>query len=188
MRRSEAIWNDRFIHAYRFAVLTGLWPGELIGLKWTDLSGDKLTIRRSINQFNEFTTGKNENARRTISVKGLPRKELDAQRAMLAEDGMLSEYIFPARDAEFVKQDQFRDHWARYCEHNGISKLTPYELRHTYVSVNDEMPDGLKKQAVGHSMNMDTEGVYGHQKAGDLERIADYSTAAFQSIIGKGNK
>ena len=34
----------------------------------------------------------------------------------------------------------------------------PYELRHTYVSVNDEMPTGLKKQVVGHSRSMDTEG------------------------------
>lgn len=179
---------DRFVHAYRFAVLTGLRPGELVGLKWSDLNGGKLTIRRAINDENEITEGKNNNARRTISIKGLPCKELDAQRSMLAEEGMLSEYIFPGRDAGFVKQTTLRNNWYRYCEHNGISKLTPYELRHTYVSINDEMPDGLKKQAVGHSANMDTEGVYGHQKAGDLDRIADYSTAAFQSIITKGNK
>ena len=179
---------DHFIHAYRFAVLTGLRPGELVGLKWADLSGNKLTIRRAINDENETTEGKNENARRSISVKGMPRIELDKQRVMLTQKGVLSEYIFPGRDAEFVKQQTLRDNWYRYCEYNGLSKITPYELRHTYVSVNDEMPDGLKKKAVGHSANMDTDGTYGHLKAGDLDRIADYSTAAFQTIISKKNK
>lgn len=178
---------DPYIYAYRFAVLTGLRPGELLGLKWNDLRGDKLTIRRSINNEGETTTGKNDNARRTISVKGLPGEQLEAQRAALRERGILSEYIFPAEDAEHTTQKVFRTRWQRYCEFNGIAKLTPYELRHTYVSVNDEMPDGLKKKAVGHSENMDTEGTYGHLKAGDLERIADYSAQAFKKIIN-GNK
>ena len=179
---------DRCVHAYRFAVLTGVRPGELVGLKWADLNGNKLTIRRSINDRNEVTAGKNENAHRAISVKGLPRQELDEQRAMLSRLGVLSEYIFPGYDADYLPQRQFRKYWNKYCEHNGISKITPYELRHTYVSVNDEMPDGLKKKAVGHSENMDTEGTYGHLKAGDLDRIADYSTAAFQAIISPKNK
>ena len=50
------------------------------------------------------------------------------------------------------------------------------------------MPDGLKKKAVGHSENMDTDGTYGHQITGDLDRIADYSTAAFKAAIAKANK
>ncbi len=179
---------DFFIHAYRFSFLTGIRPGELIGLKWADVNGDKLTIRRAINDRQEITSGKNENAHRTISIKGLPRKELDAQRAMLAQTGILSEYIFPGRDADFVQQKTLRRHWYNYCEHNGISKITPYERRHTYVSVNDEMPDGLKKQAVGHSKNMDTDGTYNHEKAGDLDRIASYSGSAFGKIINGKNK
>lgn len=179
---------DRFIHAYRFQILTGLRPGELFGLKWDDVDGDKLTIRRAINKQGETTRGKNDNAHRTISIKGLPRKEIDAQRTMLAREGIISEYVFPDRDADFIRQKNYLRSWNEYCKHNGISKLTPYELRHTYVSVNDEMPDGLKKKAVGHSANMDTEGTYGHLKAGDLDRIADYSTAAFTKIISSKNK
>ena len=32
---------------------------------------------------------------------------------------------------------------------------------------------------------MDTEGVYGHIKDGDLERAASYSDAAFRSVLEK---
>ena len=53
----------------------------------------------------------------------------------------------------------------------------------TFVSICDEMPDGLKKQVVGHSRNMDTNGIYGHRKTGDLERAAAYSDAAFRAIL-----
>lgn len=175
---------DRCIHAYRFAVITGIRPGELLGLQWSDVSGDKLTIRRAVNDVGEVTPGKNDNAQRTLSIKGMAKDELDAQRAMLAGEGLISQYVFPDVDANFFQQKHFRDLWYRYCEHNGIAKITPYELRHTYVSINDEMPDGLKKQALGHSANMDTEGVYGHQKAGDLDRIAEYSSDAIKKIIG----
>ena len=45
-----------------------------------------------------------------------------------------------------------------------------YELRHTYVSVNKEMLEGLKKMTIGHSQDMDTDGIYGHQMAGDLAK------------------
>ena len=58
-------------------------------------------------------------------------------------------------------------------------------LRHTYISVNKEMPAGPKKMVVGHSKDMDTESVYGHELAGGLEKAANYTEQAFGEIIGK---
>ena len=74
---------------------------------------------------------------------------------------------------------------SRYCKANQIPPVSLYELRHTFVSVNKEMPSSLKKMAVGHSKDMDTESTYGHQMADDLERAAAYSEAAFDAIIRK---
>jgi len=50
------------------------------------------------------------------------------------------------------------------------------------------MPTGLKKQVVGHSRSMDTEGIYGHKKAGDMRRAAEYSDAAFAKILGSDGR
>lgn len=179
---------DRCIHAYRFSLITGIRFGELLGLEWDDFDSkrDLITIRRAINDMGEISDGKNDNARRTLSIKGRARAELDAQRLQLKEEGVTSKYIFPDIDGSFFQQKHFRDLWYRYCAHNGLSKITPYELRHTYVSINDEMPDGLKRQAMGHSKSMDTEGVYGHQKAGDLERIANICSSAIDEILAEG--
>ena len=176
---------DHYIHAYRFLVLTGLRLGELLGLKWDDIKGDKLTIRRALNDDNIFTEGKNDNARRPIIITGLAKEELKAQRQMLMQKGLLSPYVFPTPRGGPTSQDTFRSFWGRYREHNGLKKVTPYELRHTYVSVNKEMPEGLKKMVIGHSADMDTEGTYGHEMAGDLARAAEYSDAAFKKILAK---
>ena len=64
-----------------------------------------------------------------------------------------------------------------------ITVVSLYELRHTYVSVNKEMPEGLRKMTIGHSQDMDTEGTYGHQMAGDLAKAAAFTEEAFSEII-----
>lgn len=66
---------------------------------------------------------------------------------------------------------------------NGIVAATPYEMRHTFVSVNKDMPEGLKKMVIGHSKDMDTEGTYGHEMQGDMERAAEYIDAAFDRLL-----
>ena len=186
----ESTWkgkvcHDRYIHAYRFAVVSGLRLGELLGLKWEDIKGTKLRIRRALNDYNIFTEGKNDNARRTLVLTGLALEEIGQQRKLLRQEGVLSPYVFPTKKGTPTSQDTFRSSWKRYCEHNGLKKVTPYELRHTYVSVNKEMPEGLKRLVVGHSVDMDTEGTYGHEMAGDLKRAAEYSDAAFRKILAQ---
>ena len=188
---SMTTWRDKpvedwLIHAYRFAVLTGVRPGELRGIENKDISGSKLTIRRSINIFEEQTQGKNDNARRTVQLSPRALAEIEAQRAMLKQHGILSPYLFPRKDGERLKYEYFYDMWSRYCKANGIEHVSLYEMmRHTYVSVNKDMPSGLKKMAVGHSKDMDTEGVYGHQMAGDLERMAAYTEEAFDELLAE---
>ena len=178
--------EDWYIHAYRFAVLTGLRPGELRGLEdRTDITDLKVVIRRSVNVHNEVTQGKNNNARRTFALEEYALGEIKAQRAMLRAVGIVSPYLFPEPDGGQLNYKNFYRAWKRYCGANNIPPTSLYELRHTYVSINKEMPIGLKKMVVGHSRDMDTEGVYGHQLAGDMEKAASYTHAAFESIIKK---
>jgi hypothetical protein len=36
---------------------------------------------------------------------------------------------------------------------------------------------------IGHSKDMDTEGTYGHETQGDMERAAEYIDAAFDRLL-----
>lgn len=177
--------EDRLVHAYRFAVLTGLRPGELIGLRPGDISGSKVRITQSINNYGEITKGKNDNARRTYTLDSHALKVLDDQRNMMLGLGQISQYVFSGTNLGYVTQSSFRKAWQRYCIANGIEGAnTPYELRHTFVSINTDMPDGLKKLVMGHSKDMDTAGTYGHEKADDMNQAAKYISSAFEKILG----
>lgn len=59
--------HDDFVHAYRFEVLTGLRPGELLGLRWADIKGSTINLSRAINVKGIETRGKNENAVRSFA-------------------------------------------------------------------------------------------------------------------------
>jgi len=177
--------EDRYIHAYRFAVLTGMRPGELIALYPSDINGSRVKILRSINDKRKMTHCKNDNARRVYMLDRHALSVLHDQRRMLNRLGEISPYVFPGIGRDFVKQQTLRKAWKRYCETNGIKQaLTPYELRHTFVSVNAQMPSALKKLVVGHGENMDTDGIYSHEKTGDMETAAGYISAAFAEILG----
>ena len=64
-----------------------------------------------------------------------------------------------------------------------VLNITPYEIRHTYVSINKEMPVDLLKIQVGHSQAMQTREQYSHQRLGDSERAAELSSIALENIL-----
>lgn len=165
---------DDYIYAYRFAVLTGLRPGELRGLQWADIEGNLVTIRRSVNDLNEITQGKNQNALRSFVLSSMAKDTLNSQR-LLQQDANI---VFPIQSTS-----TFRHRWTRYCESNGIEPVSLYALRHTFVSVVKTLPEGEVKSLVGHSQSMDTFGIYGHELSGDSQRSSDHVSALFAKIL-----
>lgn len=173
MLNGKRVFDD-FIFAYRFQVLTGLRPGELIGLMRGDIHGTSIHISRSINIHREITTGKNANAIRSIALSQLATDVLQDQ--LLQYDDL---YIF----GNITSEDNYRKRWKKYCEANGIPYVTPYELRHTFVSIAKILPDGQVKALVGHSQNMDTFGIYGHEINGEQKKTAAEINSLFKHIL-----
>ena len=167
---------DDYIYAYRFAVLTGLRPGELRGIKKEDVIGRTLKISRSINIYNEITNGKNDNALRLIHLSDLSYAVLQNQLDLHQN----AEYLFNINSTS-----TFLHRWKRYCESNDITPTSLYELRHTFVSVAKLLPEGQVKQLVGHSKDMDTFGIYSHEMSGDGERTANDLNSIFDKILSQ---
>lgn len=164
---------DECVPAYRFQVLTGLRPGELLGLKWSDIDGNILHIRRARNHLNEITNGKNENAIRDFVLPPM------AQKVLLTQPHYPnSEFVFGDMTLDF-----YRYRWKKFCEYNDINYVSLYELRHTFVSIAKNLPQGDLKTLVGHSKTMDTLGVYGHQVQGELENISERLENIFDDLI-----
>ena len=169
---------DDYINAYRLQILTGMRPGELIGLQWDDIIEDSIFIKRAINFNGEITKGKNENAIRRIV---LGKRALDVIASQREISGNQT-HVFT-----IDSQRNYEKSLKRYCESNGIPHLTPYELRHTFVSVTKALPEGQIRPIVGHSKNMDTYGIYGHPVEGEAEQTASNINDIFEKIILKSD-
>lgn len=175
--------QEHFIYAWRFAVLTGLRPGETLGLMRKDIKDGVVHVQRAYNFYGEFTRGKNENADRVFRLTPSAVGILEKQTDYLASIGIVSPYVFPDISGEPAREQTYAKHLSRYCEVNGIGKITPYELRHTFVSVAKSLDPGSIKTLVGHSASMDTLGVYGHELDGELGTIAGNLEKIFSELL-----
>ena len=169
----QAAKMDEEAAAYALQVLTGLRPGELLALKKSDRHGDVLHIQRSINEYNEITSGKNDNAKRSVYLVSAAKNAWD-----LISSNVDGDDLFPG-----VSQQTYRYHLKRFCiDHQFSHFVTPYGLRHTFVSLAKTLPAGLVKEQVGHSSNMDTFGVYGHFVSTDNDHLGIALESLFSEI------
>lgn len=182
--RGKQVEFVHYIHAFRFLTVTGLRRGELCGLRREDVRDGILTVSRSINSYNEITSGKNDNARRVIVLPKIAQRILTDQSLMLRRAGIISPWLFPDPDGECTDPKIFYERWDRYRKQHGIAS-TLHELRHTFVSANKaDMPLELLKGIVGHSVSMDTIGIYGHEIDGEKLRAAGIVDDVFGRLLG----
>ena len=100
------LWYER---AFMLEVLTGLRPGEVLGLHREDYNGGVLTIKRSVNDRREVTEGKNKNAKRVINC---PDEVRELIRDQLRETKRLgSEWLFCNQIGAQPNQSVYRRQW-----------------------------------------------------------------------------
>lgn len=162
--------------ALMFEILTGVRPGELIGLRIEDYDADTgiIHIRRAINYKNEITPGKNRNARRDIALPHRVRQLVEEQ--IEVSKSLNSEWLFCQPSGMHGSQLALNKCWKRICEHHGIAEgTTPYSLRHTfYTHTESFIPDRMIKMIFGHGERTDSHALYGnHSIDGELKEFAD---------------
>ena len=171
--------------AFCLGAITGLRPGEILGLQTGDLKGDRLYIRRSINARGHITSGKNENARRMIPIGALARGILQSTIQRNEDYNLRTEWIFCSPDGSQGKQNGMRKHWAKLKEERDLPG-TCYSLRHTFISMMkmSSMQESVLKDIVGHSTAFDTFGVYGHILDGEEREAAQVIDLTFGADLG----
>lgn len=85
---------DDYIYAYQFFIATGLRPGELCGLKTTDINGTIIHIQRNYNEYGEFTPGKTKQANRKFVLSNVALEVLSRQNELKKRRGIISPFLF----------------------------------------------------------------------------------------------
>lgn len=173
-----------YVNVFRFIVITGLRRGELCALEKKDLKGNKLTISGAVNSLGEKTFGKNENARRTFILPDIAMQIIAKQAALCEKEGISSNFLFPNTNGKQLNPNTLYRRWDYFCKHENFAHTSLHELRHTMISIlKNQLPAPLLKQIVGHSEDMDTFGVYGHEVDGETSESAKIINSTFNNII-----
>ena len=182
--RSKGPREDYYVNAYRFQLVTGLRPGEMLARTKADVRDGYLYISTALNQYGEITKGKNLNATRRIKLTELALQILEDQAEAERKNGIASTVLFPDTDGGYLSERKLYKNWCAYQKSNGIDHISLYELRHTFVSVcTANVPENLLKMVVGHSKSMDTQGVYGHEVQGQLDTAAHAIDSSFTALL-----
>lgn len=160
-------WTHELI---RFIALTGMRPGEALGLlrRDLDIEGKSVRIRQSININDVITPGKTKNAIRTVALSSATLYWV--QEAIAKEPE--SEYVFCKKDGGHETYKAIRNAYLRLQKERNIPGSL-YSLRHFYITqVRDHLTLEAVKSEVGHSVAMPTFDIYGHSRKGDLPEIS----------------
>lgn len=181
--------SDLWYHPlFCFLLLTGMRPGEALGLQVSDFSYNRVTIRRAINAKKQITEGKNENARRVIPIGELADGILRQTIRRNEEMNLDTEWIFCSPDGSQGNQSTMRNHWNQLKKDRGLPGSV-YSLRHTFISMmKSVLPEQSIKDVVGHSVSMDTFGTYGHIIEGEDKKIAQVIDLTFTNLEKDGSQ
>lgn len=172
---ADAIPADPRPAMWLTALMCGLRPGELAGLRWcyVDLDSEEPTIEvaeRAMEVGKKYVgqgPPKTERSKRRIGLHSLLVAALLRHREESQVLGLYEQegFVFGTRNGTPIAISNLRRAFKGLCERAGLgSDWTTYELRHSFVSLVADQLDDLVKVAdlAGHVDTRTTEG-YRHQ-------------------------
>ncbi len=178
-RDDEAMW--------RLLMTTGIRVGELCGLKWDDLFGAQLTIRRTMTigvgnrvHFNEPKSKAGHRvlalSSQTVAALERERERQRSHRARVGDWWNADGWMFPSsRTGAYTYTSTVGDKLRALCKLAGIPYIGAHGIRHTYGT--DMMRAGVSPRVVqrrmGHSDVRVTLNLYSHPDEAMDEAAAD---------------
>jgi integrase len=185
----EAVRADRLAALWRLAVASGVRRGELLGARWSDLAGDRLSIRRqviTVDGLPVLADVKTGNARRSVALDSETVSALRAHRVRQNEERLAcgagyrdDGLMFPNPDGTPILPTYVSRRFAQLVRDIGAPKIRLHDLRHSHAS--HLIAAGVHPKAVagrlGHASATFTMDRYGHLLEGLDAGAADAAAA-----------
>lgn len=174
--RARSINDSGFHLFFNIAFYTGMRKGEINALKWSDIEGNLIHIRRSITQKtkggDQETAPKNKSSYRTVQM---PQKlvllmeqhcALQKQIKGFSADFRVCGGISPLRDSSIENRNVF------FAKEAGLPHITIHSFRHSHASLlaNEGVNIAEIARRLGHSDVKMTWQVYAHLYPREEER------------------
>jgi integrase len=137
--------EDRLYAAWTVLATTGLRRGELLGLGWEHIDGDRLEIRRALVLVAgepTFTEPKTRKGRRSVPVPPQTVAALREHRKRQAEERLAwgpayqdHGLVFTREDGTPLHPERLADAFGRHVKAAALPRLTLHGLRHTYATL-----------------------------------------------------
>ncbi|MBK0348930.1 site-specific integrase [Aerococcaceae bacterium zg-ZJ1578] len=178
--------NYRDLMLY-IALTTGLRIGEVLGLAYTDITKESLSVNRGydyVHTFN-FTQAKTKNSIRTIATTSELYNKV--QRHRLTNIKYNKEYLFmDNRNRPLISYTGISDHFKRLLKKLNLPSITIHGLRHTHASLllYSGLNIGYISQRLGHATITETLTTYTHIIK-ELEQQSDRDLLTLFQTIAK---
>ncbi len=166
----EAIQGHRNAPLYRIALSTGLRQGELLALRWEDLRGDRLAVRRSLARDGTFTDTKTGSGR-VVALDVEEVEVLRVHRVRQAEERLAAGLfwddhglIFPSSVGTPISHRNLLRQFKSMVKKHNLPPITFHDLRHTCATMLLEggVNPKVVQERLGHSRISTTMDTYSH--------------------------
>jgi integrase len=131
---AENYKSERFAVGAVILLFTGIRRGELLGLKWTDIDGDTLHIRRGVFMDGSTPTAEEYRAKTAHSIRDVPLPHI--AKLMLDKIQPTGDYIISGTKGNILDPHNFNRGYYRFIDSvPGIRRLSPHCCRHTYATI-----------------------------------------------------
>ena len=164
---------------FNIAFYTGLRKGEIYALKWSDINGAFLSVKRSVTQKlkggDRETAPKNKSSIRTLQLP-LPlilvleeHKKRQEKMEHFSDDYRICGGVRPIRDSTVNNRNKL------FAEHAGLDRIRIHDFRHSHVSIlaNERINIQEIARRLGHSKIEETWNTYSHMYPREEERAVD---------------
>ncbi len=162
---------------FSIAFYTGMRKGEINALKWNDIEGDIIHIRRSVAQKIKGksileTPPKNKSSYRDIQIPKTLQRILEEHKIYQMKDKHFTEDFRVCGGSNCLGDTNISNHNIQYADEAGLPHITIHEFRHSHASLLAN--EGINIQEIarrlGHSKIEVTWNTYAHLYPREEER------------------
>jgi integrase len=171
-------------------VALGLYAGlrreEILGLQWSDIKDDRLTVNRAVTFIKNFQADSDQSLKTKSSHRTIPVPPQLAGILAVAKHNSL--YVIPAADGNMITYSSVKRLWEQVTRI--VPVIHPHMLRHSYATSLYRAGVDLKtaQYLLGHSDIRMTAEIYTHIAEDDVANSADKITAYFSGKKTKSSQ